>query len=571
MRNRLRAFPLTFGLLLSLSVPSAAAPPPVPAPSPDPSRLLSILEGELNRNFKILREKADPPPYFISYQVTEEHGGTITGKRGGLSEPGISRRRVLDCSVRVGSPELDNYHLMDGNRPRVTASSILPVEDRPEPIQVLVWRETDRAWRAAADRLIRVKTSTRNPSAGEQSKDFSAEKPATAMQPVTPLKFNREEWAGRIRRLSLELSNAPGILDSSVILGWRTETKTLVSSEGARLHHGRTFARVSVIARAKAADGEDLMALENFEAVDFAGLPPEAVLMKSVRDIQASLRQLLKAQPADPYAGPAILSGRASAVFFHEIFGHRIEGHRQADQTEGQTWSKSVNTKVLPDFLSVIFDPTQRQYEKTDLNGWYQFDDEGVAAQRVTVVDKGTLKTFLLSRSPIPGFPSSNGHGRRQPGLEPVARQSNLLVESAKRVDEKDLRKMLVEEAARQGKPYGLYFDMVTGGFTTTRRNETQAFTVMPLVVYKVFADGRPDELVRGVDIIGTPLASFSKILATSNRAEIFNGYCGAESGNVPVSAVSPAILVSEIEIQRKSNRGDRPPLLPPPDSGGGL
>jgi len=165
----------------------------------------------------------------------------------------------------------------------------------------------------------------------------------------------------------------------------------------------------------------------------------------------------------------------------------------------------------------------------------------------------------------VQGFAHSNGHGRRQPGFEVVSRQSNLIVESGRRVSEPRLREMLIGEIRRQGKPYGLYFRRVAGGYTQTRRRGLQAFTVIPLIVYRVYPDGRPDELVRGADIVGTPLASFAKILATSDNREVFNGYCGAESGSVPVSAVSPALLVSEIEIQKKDTSPNRPPLLPRP------
>jgi TldD protein len=188
-----------------------------------------------------------------------------------------------------------------------------------------------------------------------------------------------------------------------------------------------------------------------------------------------------------------------------------------------------------------------------------------VKGQKVTAVDRGVLKSFLMSRSPIQGFDHSNGHGRRQPGLEVVSRQSNLIVESANAVPEARLRQMLLSEVQRQHKPYGLYFRDITGGFTTTARAGLQAFKVIPIVVYRVYPDGRPDELVRGADIVGTPLASFAKILATGDKPEVFNGYCGAESGSVPVSAVSPSILVSEIEIEKKAKSNDRPPLLPAP------
>jgi predicted Zn-dependent protease len=292
------------------------------------------------------------------------------------------------------------------------------------------------------------------------------------------------------------------------------------------------------------------------------------VILEAVRTAGANLQQLLSAPLADPYVGPAILSGKASGVLFHEIFGHRIEGHRQKDESEGQTFTKMVNGAVLPSFLSVVFDPTRKTFDGVTLNGYYQYDDEGVRARKVGVVEDGILKTFLMSRSPVQGFPSSNGHGRRSPGNEIVSRQSNLIVESSKQVSDKALREQLIAEVKRQNKPYGLFFSQVTGGYTTTGRQGLQAFTVIPLVVYRVYADGRPDEMIRGVDIVGTPLASFQKIIATSDKSEVFNGICGAESGQVPVSAISPALLVSEMEVQRKERSQDRPPYLARPQEG---
>jgi predicted Zn-dependent protease len=312
----------------------------------------------------------------------------------------------------------------------------------------------------------------------------------------------------------------------------------------------------------------DLQTMESFETDDPSKLPSDGQILEAVKKAGANLTNLLNAKLADPYVGPAILSGKAAGVLFHEIFGHRIEGHRQKDEAEGQTFTKAINTPVLPSFLSVVFDPTRKAWDDIALNGYYQYDDEGVKARKVTLVEDGVLKTFLMSRTPVNGFPNSNGHGRRSPGNEVVSRQSNLIVESSKQVSDSELRKMLIEEVKRQNKPYGLYFDQVTGGYTTTGRQGLQAFTVIPLVVYRVYADGRPDEIIRGVDIVGTPLASFSKITATSNKSAVFNGICGAESGNVPVSAISPALLVSEMEVQRKERSQDRPPFLSRPTEG---
>src|SRR5207244_2004540 len=174
--------------------------------------------------------------------------------------------------------------------------------------------------------------------------------------------------------------------------------------------------------------------------------------------------------------------------------------------------------------------PTLRRLDGSDLAGFYRYDDEGVKARRVAVVEHGVLKTFLMARSPIEGFASSNGHGRAQLGLAPVARQSNLVVETAEPHSEAELKRMLIDEIKRENKPYGLLFDDIEGGFTITMRFIPNAFNVMPVMVYRVYPDGR-EELVRDVDFIGTPLTTFSKIVAADDHMAVFNGMCGAESG----------------------------------------
>jgi predicted Zn-dependent protease len=404
----------------------------------------------------------------------------------------------------------------------------------------------------------------------DKSDDFSKEEPSVSVSAPKKFTVDSTVWADKVRKWSFEFTNFPQVFSSGVSVRLLQETKYLVNTEGSRLQHGRSFARITIGAAAKAADGMDLSTSDSFEAEDPASLPKDADVIRAIRKAGTELTKLLDAPVVDAFVGPAILSGKASGVFFHEIFGHRIEGHRQKDESDQQTFTRMVGSKVLPNFLSVVFDPTRKTMAGTDLNGWYDYDDEGVKARPVKVVENGTLTTFLMSRSPIKGFSQSNGHGRRQAGLEPVSRQSNLIVESSKQVSNDQLRRMLVDEIKRQGKPYGFYFEHVTGGYTTTGRSGFQSFKVIPLIVYRVYADGRPDELVRGVDIVGTPLSSFARIMATSDKPEVFNGYCGAESGSVPVSAVSPAILVSELEIQKKEKGRDRPPLLPAPSATGG-
>ncbi len=528
--------------------------------------LTDILWDELTRNYEALKAKGDPAPYYLAYEVTDQETCTVSATDGALQASGCGHGRVADATLRVGSPKLDNYHRLQGDRGSFTSAVALPIEDVPGAIRQRLWMETDRIYRAAADRLIKIRTSTQVQLAGENATaDFTEEKPATYSEAVPKLSFPLKEWEARARKWSAGFSGQPGLLTSGVSVSVRRETHYLVSTEGTRLVHGRGFARIALSAQTRAPDGMNLSVAETFDAAAASGLPDDKTVLATAARLSKQLEALRLASVAEPFVGPAILSGRAAGVFFHEIFGHRVEAQRQRDESDGQTFTKRLGSKVLPEFLSVVFDPTRRSEEGVDLNGYYRYDDEGIPGQRVTVVENGVLKTFLMSRSPLLEFNKSNGHGRRSPGYEVTSRQSNLLVESSNRVSEAKLREMLRAEIVRQNKPYGLYFEEVTGGYTQTRRGGLQAFSVMPVVVYRVYADGKPDELVRGVDIVGTPLASFEKILATSDRMAVFNGYCGAESGSIPVSAVAPSLLVSEIETQRKEKSAERPPLLPRP------
>jgi TldD protein len=537
--------------------------------APAQSALTKILAAELDRNYSVLKQKADPAPYFMGYEVTETEGDVIVASGGSITIDRHNKNRILDTTVRVGSTKFDNYRRVNGQVPRFTVPSALPLEDNAAAIRQMVWIATDRVYKSAAQRFIQLKSDDKlRAAASDGSDDFSTEEPQVSYNTTPPLRFNSTEWSNRLRKLSAEFEKYPGALNADVSLQVERSTQTLVTTEGTRVEHGRLFSRVIITARGKAQDGMDLSTMESFETDEPSRLPKDSEILAAVAKAGKNLEALLAARPADPFVGPAILSGRAAGVFFHEIFGHRIEGHRQKDESEGQTFTKSVGQPILPTFLSVIFDPTMRQFEGTMLNGAYQFDDEGVKARRVTMVDQGVLKTFLMSRSPIDGFPTSNGHGRRQAGLEVVSRQSNLFVESSNRVSDKELRDRLIAEVKKQNKPYGLYFDQVTSGYTTTSRRGLQAFTVVPIAVYRVFPDGRPDELIRGVDIVGTPLSSFNSIIATSDKRDVFNGICGAESGSVPVAAIAPALLVSSIEIQRKERQQDTPPYLPRPEGG---
>jgi predicted Zn-dependent protease len=536
-----------------------------------PGPVLQALQEEMTRASAVLRQKGDPAPYFISYSVNEIETTEIDASLGALRSSETDRSRLLDIDVRVGDYQLDSTHQIRGQRgaqsgPAFSYPILMPLDDDVAALKSVIWLETDRRYKAAQERFIQVKANrTIKVEEEDTSADLSREPEVIASRPLTSVAVDVPGWERKLKDYSAYFKKYPEIYDGSVNLSLTGDNNYLVNSEGTAVQHGSTSVRLSIYARTKADDGMELYRFEAFDAHSANKLPDDPIVRQTIETMVKDLMALRSAPVIDPYTGPAILSGRASGVFFHEIFGHRIEGQRQKNENEGQTFTKQINKPVLPDFISVFDDPTTEQIGGVDLNGYYLFDDDGVRAQKVTVVDKGILKNFLMSRSPIAGFDTSNGHGRKAPGYRTVGRQGNLIVQATNTVPETRLRTMLIEEATKQGKPYGLLFKDISGGFTMTGRANPQSFQVTPIMVYRVYADGRPDELVRGVDLIGTPLTSFSKIVAAGDRPEIFNGFCGAESGYVPVAAVSPAILTTQIEVQKKAKASDRPPILLPP------
>ena len=491
---------------------------------------------ELQRAFTSLGKQAPAkgdaarqmPPYFLSYSVSDTSEVSIRAQYGAVTDSSANHTRVASVQMRLGDPALDNTH---GNHRGSAVNSLqLPLSDDREALARSLWIATNAGYGNALDNYLRVKTESQVRAKEEDSSpDFSHESPQVSIaNPAPPVVVNRDAWEQRVKSLSRLFRDYPDVYRNMVVLSAQNETDYYASSEGSRVVAPHIQARLIVVAATRADDGMDLFRAQTFEAETVDGLPAQAVMEAAVRDLGKSLEALRKAPMTDPFNGPAILSGRAAAVFFHEVLGHRLEGQRQRGDEEGQTFTRELNKEVLPTFLSVADDPTLTSFGRTWLSGSYTYDDEGQKARRVDLIQDGVLKTFLMSRLPIASFAASNGHGRSQTGRMPTGRQGNLIVTSTKTVSDAELRKQLLDEAKKQGKPYGLYFEDISSGFAVTTRNSPQAFQVIPLVVYRVYVDGRPDELVRGVSIVGTPLAAMKRILATSDKSEVFNGECGA-------------------------------------------
>ncbi len=524
--------------------------------------LLPILEAELKREMSEFA-KAQYPPYYLAYRVSDIHTFKYGSSFGSLTSMQSNHSRFLHTDIRVGDYQLDDSHQVEGVENRRVPNRMgergveLPLENIAEPIKLALWGQTENAYRQALASYKDVKNElTTQTTTAAFVNDFSREAPCEFIDQIPDESisnlYNSEEWIGRIKKYSSLFNQNSDIIDGDASLDIEREKKYFISSEGSRIIQNRQYAYLTIRASVRADDGDIVPLHKSFYANHPSQLPSDELILEEVSKMIEKLIALKTAPVVDPYTGPAILSAHVSGVFFHEIFGHRVEGHRLKDNMDGQTFKGKINEFVLPKTMSVTFDPTQKDYNGQPLNGSYLYDDEGVKGRKVEIVERGVLKTFLMSRTPIGGIANSNGHGRAQAGSRSVSRQSNLIVENSKTVSMNDLRKMLISECRKQKKSYGYFFADVVGGFTTTDRYRPNAFNIFPTEVYRVYVDGKPDELVRGVDLIGTPLAMFAEVQASDNKSEVFTGFCGAESGSIPVTAIAPALFVKRIETQKK-------------------
>ncbi|MEM9532669.1 MAG: metallopeptidase TldD-related protein [Pseudomonadota bacterium] len=550
--------------LLALGATAAAA-------AEDDGPLLQLLETQLKRSFDQLSAE-DTPPYFLAYRVDEVESRTLSASFGAMESDGERHMRRLYVESRVGDYALDNTHPLRSDGLRWGANyrnnwQELPLDNSPAALKQLLWQATNRVYQQSLDHLAKVKANVAVKVEEEDaSPDFSKEPATDYTEPLSTEPFPTWLWEDRLRRYSKRFSSNANILVGRVSLSFSRASLHLVNTEGTRVRKQSPLLRMTLQVMTKAEDGMELPLSRTLLAADSDGLPSEAEILAEIDGLIAQAEALRASPLVTAYSGPVLLEGRASAVFFHELLGHRVEGHRLRREEGAQTLKRKLGERILPAGFDVSFDPTLTSFDGTRLLGSYAVDDEGVKARRVDVVKDGVLTEFLMSRIPIEGFERSNGHGRAQAlsGRSPVARQSNLMVSVADPVPPDELKAQFLEALAESEKGFGLIIREATGGFTSVNRSQPNALKVLPTVVYKVYPDGR-EELARGVDVIGTPLLTLSHIRAGGTDPKVFHGWCGAESGYVPVSLIAPTVLLDRLEVQRKPRSQTRPPILPNP------
>jgi predicted Zn-dependent protease len=547
-------------LALALLGPAAAAESWGTKPMPA-DRVFGALEAEMTRSLARLRQDSFGPPYYLAYRLHDARHFETAATLGALAAEDLEEYRVAYVEARYGDRAIDNTDLS-------YQGAIASAPSDPELLRQTFWTLTDQAYKGAVSGWLEKKAKRATELVAEPLDDFSPQAAQKKSDSPSSPSLDRAALRRLATRLSAVFRDFPDIYESNVTVGAWWGRRFLVTSEGTRLLQKAEEMphELRVIAATRADDGMRLEDSLYVSMRSFSDLPNEAELARRVRTVAAELTAERAAPVQDAEAAPAILDPEMSGVLFHEALGHKLEGQRQRDPHESQVFRDLVGKAVLPSFLSVYDDPTMKEYKGSPLHGSYEFDSEGSPAQRVTLVERGVLRGFLMSRWPIKGFPVTNGHGRADWRSHPTGRMANLIVAADGGVSLDELTRRLLELARKQGKPHGFILVGSSGGENPTNRESAQTLEVRPRVIYRVDAATGVRTLVRGVKLVGTPLVVLNRIVAAGDDSTLANGFhCGAESGWIPVSQIAPSLLVSEVELQRLPEDRARPPILPTP------
>ncbi|MFA6317927.1 MAG: metallopeptidase TldD-related protein [Elusimicrobiota bacterium] len=539
------------GLLLLLPSPSKAQEPVVVH---DPLDL--AMSFELARSSD-LKPEGYPPPYYVGLAATDMDTWERVCAMGRVRFLADRRQRVLTPDIRVGSPELDNHPV---GMPSDMGGRSLPFENDVFALRHGLWRLMDLAYKGAtADFLRKQALRVSRGKAEYDYDDFTRETPGrTARVPASG------EWPqARLERLCVEASRefrkAPWLLHTEVSVALSRERWRLRDTEGLDVSFPRDIAEVELEAVDIATDGLKVSASRRYFASSEGGLPGLGAVVEEARAMAADLAALKTAVTTSPFDAPALLDPSVVAAVVLSV-GTRLSGEEQRNPSGTQVFRDKLGTRVLSPILTLVDDPTLESFQGRPLVGTYAFDNQGVPAQRVTLIERGVLKGFLLSRYPVKGFPRSNGHGRRAAGYLAMGVPGNLILSASKTVTEEEMLRLLSKELKRRGKPHGIWVRKLHGFSQSQSTGRQDALRVFARLVYMVDAKTGAKTLVRNLDVVCTPLTLMESILAAGDRPEVTDLVSG-----VPVSVIAPSLLVSGVELQRSEAKPEKGPILPPP------
>ena len=523
--------------------------------------ILSALSNEMSRQMDVLKGN-EMSPYYIQFRVIDTEKTTISASLGGLKEIDILNKRYFQPIYRIGSYKIDNIGVMRG---QMATFKQIPLFMKSDDLAGFIRSHCNNVYLNAVKGKASglMITNTKNPQ--DTMYHFSEAPISIYYEPESGEKrLDAEKWKNKVREYSNMFSDDIMFTDGTVSISQFIDRHYITTSEGIQVVQNKTGIELNITGYSQAEDGEKVNIFKSYFAHSIYELPSDSTVIKDILYIKQKLKELINSKRGESGTAPVIFSGSAASVFFHEVIGHRVEADEFRIKSSSKAFSAKSGERLLPSWLSLYDDPTIKNYNGIPLTGYYMYDDEGVPGEKVDIFTNGILTGFLTSRLPTSQDHRSNGHARSYPGFLTISRQSNLIVKSDSLISDSELRNSLLTEIKKQGKEYGYYIESVSGGLTNMYTFSINAFNVKPVLAYKVYADKRPDELIHGMSFIGTPMDIMTKIIAIGGNEEVFNGYCGSTSGWIPVSAVSPSILISSIELQNSTSPDNKPLLSRP-------
>ena len=566
----------------------------LPLPAQDTDPVLRAMKDELDRS-RQLRIVSLDAPYFFEYRVEDFTMYGVVASLGALIGSSESNLRVPTVKVRVGDQNLDNtdHIYSDAYTGSRYDPGELPLDNDYLALRHVLWLATDRAYKTAEDAIARKRSSLKNVNLPDQLPDFTQAPPAQALLPIRRTPVNETLWKNRVIKLSGAFAEYPQVLSSTIELQESQSTDYLLNSEGTTLRTPEDLAYVRVRAYGHASDGAQVRDAGVFQAFELSGLPAEADLRRGIEETAANVTALAKAPRGESFDGPVLFEARAAAQLFAQLLGDNLKLTRKPVADPGRPLpylpselENRLGSRILPDWMDVVDDPTQTEFHGHKLLGYYQYDMEGVAPKPLPLVEKGVLKNFLLTRTPvIKGQTASNGRAR-MPGLFGAKSPGfgNLFIRASQTVPAADMKKKLIEMCAARNKPYGILvrkldfpssatvdeIRRMASGMMQSGGNTRPA--ALPLLVYRVYPDGR-EELVRDLRFRGLSTRSLRDISAASDENYVFDfidsnvpfALMGAGSFITPASVIAPSIVFDELEFEPIQEEVPKPPIVPPP------
>lgn len=510
-------------------------------------------------------------PYYVAFIVRDIEKIYVTASAGSIFEIERTPKRLVYCDCRVGTPRNDQTEGIpktshDEERQSAKYSQLPLEDDNLYAFETSLWRLSEIRYREA------LKEFQEKQAARVLFHDFDSKLisfwPVKPVKSISMKKFSKLDvswWRNYVKKISRYINAKSDVSFDYVFGSHEKEIRIFVSTENAVIVDSTELFSIGFEMHTHAWDGQMVKVEHVINVKSPSEIPNQREIKALIEKKYEDLKKLAFSRKIYSYSGPALLYPIPAGLLFHETLGHRLEGDRLLSKSEGLTLKGQIGKRILNTDVTVEDNPLLESFNNRGCWGAYRYDDQGTPAERTVLVEGGVLKQFLTSRSQCfrKNF-KPNGHARASDANPPMSRMGVMIIKPSRGYPLETLKKMLIAEINKQNKPYGVIIEEAVDGETKTTSYDPQTFAGRISLCRIVYPDGQ-EEVVRGLSFVGTPLQALSQIVAFGDTSELDNSFCVAESGTIPVSTISPAVLIRNIELQATDEDSHPPFILPKP------